>query len=412
MNIFKRDSLLLQHGLVMFASLLIARFFGYLFQVYVARSLGPEEYGIFGSLFAIFMLLSIPTGTIQTVVSRFTSEYKVNSDYGLIKKLYFSSIKQLSFYGIIAIFLVTLISFPLAAFLKIPTVFSIIILGFSVIWSFVLPVPEGVLSGLQNFRWLGTASLLNTLSRFLIMILFLAVGLKLNGVLLSFVLAPLIPFLICLIPLRELLKQKDSVNSINVSSIYYYSYPILIVIGLSMFMQNFSILAIKHFFSSYDTGIYVAACNISMVVIFLGAALTSSQFPKISDLHSLNSDAKHILKESLIYMVSFSFSFVIGCTLFRRTIVSILFGEQYADAVNLLPVLCVAMSIFAVSTLLINYSIAIKKFSFVKLIMVVIFIHVLFMFIFNKSINMIILNLLISYIAVLIIMAFHIFHLK
>jgi len=111
-------------------------------------------------------------------------------------------------------------------------------------------------------------------------------------------------------------------------------------------------------------------------------------------------------------MVSFSFLFVIGCLFFRHTIVSTLFGEKYADAVNLLPVLCVAMSIFAVSTLLINYSIAIKKFSFVKLIMIVIFIHVLFMFIFNKSINMIILNLLICYIAVLIIMAFHIFHIK
>jgi len=132
---FKFDeSGLLKHGLIMFVSLIIARFFGYLFQIYVARSLGPEEYGVFGSLFSIFMLLSIPTGTIQTVVSRFTSEYKVNSDYGLIKKLYFSSIKRLSFYGIIAIFLVTLISFPLAVFLKIPTVFSIIILGFSVIW--------------------------------------------------------------------------------------------------------------------------------------------------------------------------------------------------------------------------------------------------------------------------------------
>ena len=397
MDIMRKDSLLLEHGLIMLISLMIARFFGYLFQLYVARSLGPDEYGVFGSLFAVFTLLTIPTGTIQTVISRFTSEYKVSSDYGRIKKLFFASINKLGLYGIISIFLVAIISLPLAAFLNIPTVVPIIILGFSVIWSFVLPVPEGVLLGLEKFRWLGASSILNTLSRFVIMILLITVGLKLNGVMISFAIAPLIPFIFCLLPLKGLFSQNDSVNRINVSSIYVYSYPILIVIALSMFLQNFHIMAVKHFFSSYETGIYVAGSNISMIVIFLGAALTSSQFPKVSDLHALKLDAKHILKESLFYMVSFSIIFVIGSTFFADFIVSLLFGEQYIEAAHLIPILSLTMSIFAVSAILINYLIALKNFSFVKPVLLVIFIHIIGIFLFNNSINMIIFNLLISF---------------
>ena len=146
---------LLKHGFMMFVAMIIARFFGYLFQIYVARALGPEDYGIFGSLFALFLILTIPVGTIQTVISRFTSDYKVKNEYGKIKSLMISALKKLSKIGILGFLLMILVSFPLAKFLKIPTSTPIIILAISLIFSFIVPVTMGILQGLQNFKWLG-----------------------------------------------------------------------------------------------------------------------------------------------------------------------------------------------------------------------------------------------------------------
>ena len=66
---------LFKHSSVMFISIAIANVFAYLFHIFIARSLGPASYGEFGSLLAIFMILSVPVATIQTVITKFFAGY-------------------------------------------------------------------------------------------------------------------------------------------------------------------------------------------------------------------------------------------------------------------------------------------------------------------------------------------------
>lgn len=396
----------------MFISLIIARFFGYLFQIYVARAVGPEEYGVFGSLFSIFLILTVPTGTIQTVVSRFTSEYNIGNNYSLIKILFLKSIKRLGSFGIIGVIIFAVFSYPIALFLKIPSVFPIIILGFSIIWSFLTPIPEGTLIGLQRFKSLGIATILHTTSRFLFMIILLSLGFKLNGVIFSFAIAPIVPFLFCYFKLKDIMKLEIPNTNIDVPSIYNYSYPILVVVGLSALLQNSNILAVKHFFSSYQTGIYVSALNISMIIIFLSTALTSSQFPKVSSLHSSNLPSFHILKESLVYMIVFSFIFIFSCTFLKEYLVLFLFGNEYVEASRLLPILSVTMSIFAVSTLLLSYLMALKEFIFIKKLLLISIIYIFTLFVVHSSINTIINITLITFLGVISLSIWSIYKIK
>jgi O-antigen/teichoic acid export membrane protein len=62
---FFRDDDLLKHASIMFIASIIAGVCNYIYQLYMGRALGPEEYGIFGSLFAIFYIISVLTTTIQ-----------------------------------------------------------------------------------------------------------------------------------------------------------------------------------------------------------------------------------------------------------------------------------------------------------------------------------------------------------
>lgn len=50
---FLKDELA-RNSAVMSAATTVAGGFNYLYQVYMGRVMGPEEYGIFGALFAIF----------------------------------------------------------------------------------------------------------------------------------------------------------------------------------------------------------------------------------------------------------------------------------------------------------------------------------------------------------------------
>ncbi len=68
------EPLLRKSGIV-FAFAIVASFLDYLYQVYVGRYLGPEDYGVFASLFAIFYLISIISNTIGTSITNFISKF-------------------------------------------------------------------------------------------------------------------------------------------------------------------------------------------------------------------------------------------------------------------------------------------------------------------------------------------------
>ena len=64
---YLRKDELVENGTIMFMFGTIAGIFNYIYQVYMGRALGPEEYGIFGALFAIFYLLGIISQTLGLI---------------------------------------------------------------------------------------------------------------------------------------------------------------------------------------------------------------------------------------------------------------------------------------------------------------------------------------------------------
>src|SRR3990167_5270895 len=73
-NYFKKDELA-KSGFIIFISSLIAGLFNYIYQIYMGRVLGPEEYGVFGALFAIFYIFGVISQTLGTSTTRFISKF-------------------------------------------------------------------------------------------------------------------------------------------------------------------------------------------------------------------------------------------------------------------------------------------------------------------------------------------------
>lgn len=70
----RTDDLLKDGGIMVFSTG-IALFFAYLFHLYIARTLGPSSYGLYGSLLALFYIFSMLLGTLQTNITLFVSHY-------------------------------------------------------------------------------------------------------------------------------------------------------------------------------------------------------------------------------------------------------------------------------------------------------------------------------------------------
>src|SRR3989338_9543104 len=88
------SSELVKGSIILFVTFSIFNFLNFIFQFLMARMLGPAEYGIFAVIMALFYFMAVPSDSIQTVISKYTSKLKVKNEYGKIKLLLIKSLKR------------------------------------------------------------------------------------------------------------------------------------------------------------------------------------------------------------------------------------------------------------------------------------------------------------------------------
>src|SRR3989304_2066742 len=141
---------LLRHGSIIFSASIISFFFAYVFQFYMARALGPESYGILGSMLSLMYIFSVPSSSITTTLTQVISEHKGRGEFGKIRYIFLESIQKLLYLGLIIFLLLVLLSPFIKNILNLPSETPVIMLGFSLIFSTILPSPRGVLQGMQE----------------------------------------------------------------------------------------------------------------------------------------------------------------------------------------------------------------------------------------------------------------------
>jgi len=374
---------LIKYSSVMFVATIIANLFSYLFHVYMGRTLGPGDYGMLGSLLAAFYILSVPLEAISTTMTKFVSEFKAKNEYGKIASLFFSSTRKLSRYGIITFVVMSLSSWLIADFLKIPSHIPIILMGILVVFSVLLSISRGVLRGLQNFNRLGLNLILEALMRLLCGVLLVSIGLGVYGALLSYGLAYFLAFLLILVSLRFLWAKKPA--SIDVPAVYKFSFPTLIMFTCLMVMTNIDLLLVKHFFISEKAGIYTAVSVLGKVILFVSGAFAATMFPIASELNARKGDASLILKKSLTYVALASGIILTAYWLFPTTIIGIVYGSQYLAASHLLGLFGTASGLMSLIVVYTRFRLATKDMQFIKILIFSTFLEIVLFAIFHQT---------------------------
>src|SRR3989344_5761010 len=96
------NSKLLRDNLVLFLGSFVAGGLGFLYHFYMARILGPEQYGVLGTILSAFYMVNIAfTNTIQAAISRFAVSFWVKKSYSRIKALLVQSTKRMFLYSLL-----------------------------------------------------------------------------------------------------------------------------------------------------------------------------------------------------------------------------------------------------------------------------------------------------------------------
>jgi len=356
-------------GLIFLIGSFLVSIFNYLYHLFMGRMLGPVEYGILGSLFAIIYISTFATGTFNKVISKSVSEFHSKEQKGFLTYLVKRGLYKVSLYGFVVLILFCLATPFIANFMNLDSITGLIITGIVAYLSLILTLFIGVLNGMQKFVWQNASSIVSSFLKVTIAVILVMIGFGVNGALFAIIIGTIAGIFVCYYPIKNSLKNTIK-EKFDTKAIYKYAIPVFIASFFSILLITLDQILVKHYLTSHDAGLYAAASNIGKIIWFGSGFLVGALFPKIVSLKSQNKDTSTILIQGILMTL---FLASIGCIVYFITptfIVNILYGKDYIEIVPLIGLFGIGMAFYSLIQIMINYNLAVEKYGFIYIIII------------------------------------------
>lgn len=364
-----RSDGLIVSSTILFTFSMVGNLANYLFQFFMSRHLTPTDYGTLNALLSLMVIVSIPGGVITMVVANYVSRYKAMEEHGKITSLFSGTLKQVAFLGLALFLVFALFSKIISEFLNISSTGLVLVVSLIAATSLCLTVNFGMLQGLQRFTAFGITGSLGSVLRLLFGITLIYVGLNVAGALWAGVLANMAIIILTFFLLRYLFEFNQSAEPKDNKTREIISYGLPVAISLLCYttLTNLDVVLVKHYFDGATAGQYAAASILAKVILYLPGAIVMALFPKISEMHVLEKDSLGLLLKAMVLTMILS-GFMVLLYLLYPSIVVLLFGHQFDEAIPLIGLFGLAMLPFALLSIVINFHLARRDTGFIYLL--------------------------------------------
>jgi O-antigen/teichoic acid export membrane protein len=336
--------------------------FGYLYLVFMGRFLGPEVFGILGSLFAIFYIACLVGQALRGAIARNVAEIKARAGESAAVSAYLKLGLKLGLLYLLFPLLFIVASQQIASFFHLTSIGPVIILGFSLLSVLILDIVLGLMQGLQKFRELGISGYLVSQGlKFLFGVVFVWVGWDLMGAVGALLASTAIGIVLGLVFLRRQLASGARSQAWGNPKLAPLLAPAIILAVFMSIPTSVDVMLVTHFLGGKEAGLYNAIATLGKVVIFLPMAVSFVLLPKATENHTLGLGSRNILLQGLLYASVLSGAVTLAYWIFPHIIVKLFFGEVYLEATSLLARYGTAMFLFSLNFVLIHYSLAIRN---------------------------------------------------
>jgi O-antigen/teichoic acid export membrane protein len=354
----------------------------YLYNLLLGRFLGPTLFADAAILITLLLVLSFVAMTFQLTVTKFTFELENAQRESLIAKAY----KYAASIGIILGMATVIFAAQLQFVFQTHSSGMFIAFGLAIPLYFVMSVNRGILQGNNRFGSLAMTYQLEMLCRLFLTFTFLILFDLPSEYAVSIAIA--VSFLAGLFPFKKplfikkqtLILSKKHQEKIIIFFVLTACYELTQIV-----CNNSDILLVKHYFSSYEAGLYASLALIGRVVYFVTWMFVMLLLPQVLKSRKEGNNAVPILKKYLGYISILSLVIVSFSFLFPELAVDVLFGEQYRSISSLLGWYALATSFFALSNIFAYYFLSIDTYQPILITAVFGILQVVAIIIFHKS---------------------------
>lgn len=330
---FSITNTFVQGGFLLTASNFITGFMNYLFNLLVARSLGPSGFGEITTMFSYMVILSIPMGILNTLLIQKIGSAKDKESYVLSVQVWvFSKFKK--WWTVFVLILIVTPFIPKITNLTTTTGYVLpLLIVFSILGTFYL----GAMQGMHMFLWFSVLGFIGTLLKlFGPLLVYLGFG-DIRMVVLFLIISSTFPIYFLYLIFKNKMKQVSGNTTVinkRILSIFkdrqlWFTAGATGVLAL---MNNVDIIAVKRMFSAEEAGIYSSWALVAKIIFYVFG-------PLISISYIFFASKKDEIKHRTVFIGLLILFFIVGVVTnlgfpyFGRTIVELLFGHKYLSVI-------------------------------------------------------------------------------
>ncbi len=377
---------------IMVGGTMMANVINYVYHLVMGRNLGPVDYGVLASIYSILYLVGIiPTSASMAIVKFVSSaeHQEVYSIFHAIRKFVF---KLSIFLSILVFFLSPLIS----DFLKIQNPLSIMLISPILFLTLTTLVNQSTSQGLLKFTGTVIPTLISSLIKLFLGLLLVFLGWSVVGATFAIVVGLGLAFVYSHLFIKRIL-PKTKIKKYDLKKFFKYSIPVLLQALAFTSLFSTDVLLVKHFFDPFQAGIYAALSTLGKIIYFATSPVVATMFPIVSKRQNTGENYRKVFWLTMLAVFGISSIVTLLYWLFPGVAINLLYGSEYLLAKGYLAWMGLFMLFFALTHLLINYSLSLGKVKVVAIPLVGAFLQIILIwFLHNDILTVIKISLIIT----------------
>lgn len=383
-------------SVVLFGALMFGNGVAYIYLMLVARVMSPGEYGALVTLTSTSYVLAVVMRTIQAWVVKAVSSAP-GGGARRVPGLFLTALRALVPVATVVLAGYWLASGWVADFLHLDSAVPVIVLGLYSFSSFLVPVPRGVLLGLNRLQLAGAVHVVEDLARLVGGLALVVLGLGVNGALAGYAIGNVVSFALALIWLWPLLArhrgqatQRDGLGGID-----RYASVLLIANTCLMVMASVDQIAVKHFFSDQVAGNYAVAFLLGRVIVMSTVALGWVVFTRSATMPVADPRRLRLFATGLAVIGSIAAVLTAGYLVAPGLAIHLMGGSQYEFAADYVGLVGIEMTLFALVYVQAYYHISVKSMRIIWPLSLAVLLEISLLATYHDTVQQILLSLII-----------------
>ena len=388
----------------------VSSFLNYLVHPVLARNLSISQYGDFQALLSFLTLGGVVAGVLSVATTKEVSVLKAEQREGEIRYFQKQINSKLVMVGGLLFFVLALFSVLITDLFHISSIYAVIIVSLFFVYTLPLSVNRGILTGLQKFPSLSINTLLDPLSKFLMVLIFVsALGWGLLGASVALALSGLLPLAFSYYQIKRIGLSDYKHGDSNFFQIFKYSVLVLVFTSIIQLFYNLDMIFVKTVFSPEQAGLYGALLTVGRIIFFVGGAVPLVMFPVLAALVKEDGLRKYAtLLKSLALMGSVMLPVVLVMVGWPEFVLKVLVGAKYLSMARYLPIFTLPMTLLTIVMVFTQYFLALSDKKSAFILVGGLAVEVCALSLYHNSISNIIWSLVFSFGFVLLALVFYV----